>query len=74
MDVENVKAKTLPRGRAVEQAELGKLIAVCAADLSPTGRREAAMLAVLYGGGLLRAELCRLDMADLNAAGCTLKV
>ena len=74
MDVENVKAKTLPRGRAVEQEELRALFKVCGADLSPAGRRDAAMLAVLYGGGLRRAELCGLDLSDFDTESCTLAV
>ena len=74
VDVENVKAKTLPRGRAVEQDELRALFKVCAADPSPAGRRDAAMLAVLYGGGLRRAELCGLDLTDFDAESCTLAV
>ncbi|HEX4952664.1 MAG TPA: tyrosine-type recombinase/integrase [Thermoanaerobaculia bacterium] len=74
VDVQNVKAKTLPRGRAVEREDLRKLFGVCAADRSPAGRRDAAMLAVLYGGGLRRAELCGLDLADFDAASCTLTV
>jgi site-specific recombinase XerD len=74
VDVENVKAKTLPRGRAVAQEELRALFRVCAADPSPAGRRDAAMLAVLYGGGLRRAELCGLDLADFDAESCTLTV
>ena len=74
VDVQNVKAKALPRGRAVEQDELRALFQVCTADLSPAGRRDAAMLAVLYGGGLRRAELCGLDLADFDAESGTLAV
>jgi integrase len=32
------------------------------------------MLAILYGGGLRRAELCGLDLADFDAADCALTV
>ena len=74
VDVENVRATTLPSGRAVEKDELRALFAVCAEDDSPAGRRDAAMLAVLYGGGLRRGELCRLDLGDFDAKGCALTV
>jgi integrase len=74
VDVENVRASTLPSGRAVERDELRALFAVCAEDKSGAGRRDAAMLAVLYGGGLRRGELCRLDLADFDATGCALTV
>jgi site-specific recombinase XerD len=74
VDVENVRATTLPSGRSVEREELRALFAVCAADHSPAGQRDAAMLAVLYGGGLRRGELCRLDLADFDATGCALTV
>jgi integrase len=71
-DVANVRAKTLPSGRAVERDEVRALFAAC--DDSPAGRRDAAMLAILYGGGLRRAELCGLDLADFDAGGCVLTV
>jgi integrase len=66
VDIANVRAKTLPRGRSLEQEELRKLFAVCAEDPSPAGERDAALLAVLYGCGLRRAEACGLDVADYD--------
>jgi integrase len=71
-DVANVRAKTLPSGRAVERDEVRALFAAC--DDSPAGRRDAAVLAILYGGGLRRAELCGLDLADFDAAECLITV
>ena len=72
--VENVRAKVQPKGEAVGQEELAALFKVCAEDPSPAGRRDAAMFSVLYGGGLRRAELCGLDLADFDAADCSLTV
>ncbi len=71
-DVANVRARTLPSGRAVERDEVRALFAAC--DDSPAGRRDAAMLAILYGGGLRRAELCGLDVDDFDAGGCVITV
>jgi integrase len=72
--VENVRAKVQPKGEAVGQEELAALFKVCAEDPSPAGRRDAAMFAVLYGGGLRRAELCGLDLADFDPDDCSLTV
>ncbi|HSL83497.1 MAG TPA: tyrosine-type recombinase/integrase [Thermoanaerobaculia bacterium] len=72
--VENVRAKVQPKGKAVGQEELAALFQVCAEDESPAGRRDAAMFAVLYGGGLRRAELCGLDLTDFDDADCSLTV
>jgi integrase len=71
-DVANVRATTLPSGRAVERDEVRALFAAC--DDSPAGRRDAAMLAILYGGGLRRAELCGLDLDDFDAGECAITV
>ena len=73
-DVANVRAKTLPAGRGVEREEVAALLEACAADPSPAGRRDAALVAILYGAGLRRAELCGLDLADFDDAGCALTV
>jgi site-specific recombinase XerD len=72
--VENVRAKRQPKGKAVRPEELEALFRVCREDRSPTGRRDAAMFAVLYGGGLRRAELCGLDLTDFDSEDCSLLV
>ena len=63
VDLPGVRGGTLPRGRALTPGELRALFAACA-DGSPAGVRDAALLAVLYGGGLRRAEVVSLDMSD----------
>lgn len=74
IDLAPVRGERLPRGRALPAGELRALFAACAADPSPAGVRDAAMLAVLYGAGLRRSELVALDLADLDAAGGALTV
>ena len=73
-DVANVRAKTLPAGRGIERDEVAALLEVCAADPSPAGRRDAALLAILYSAGLRRAEVCGLDLADFDASDSALTV
>jgi site-specific recombinase XerC len=49
---------------ALPCSELGKLLEHCARDRSPRGRRDLALLAALYMGGLRRAELTNLQVSD----------
>jgi len=74
IDIDNLRASTLPRGRALEGEELSALFQNCAEDPSPAGRRDAAMLAVFYGAGLRRAEVAGLDLEDFNHDACSLRV
>ncbi len=64
--VPNVRASKLPAGRALEMPEIVKLFTACTSDASAKGARDAAMLTVLYGCGLRRGEVARLDVADVD--------
>ena len=74
VDLKPVRGSTLPKGRALAVGELGALFAVCAADPSPAGRRDAALLAVLYGAGLRRSEAAALQLADFEAITGALRI
>src|SRR5947207_1683406 len=67
-DLQAVRGSTLPRGRALTVGELRALFAAVAEDTRPATRaRDAALLAVLYGAGVRRAEAVALDVADYDA-------
>ncbi len=66
VDVRNVKGSTLPRGRALSTGEITALFHVCMEDETAAGPRDAAIMAVLYAGGLRRAEAIGLDLGDYN--------
>ena len=61
-DVANVKAERLPAGRHVDAGEVAALFRACGDE--PVGARDAAMLALLYGGGLRRSEAVALLLED----------
>ncbi|HDV8210915.1 TPA: tyrosine-type recombinase/integrase [Enterobacter hormaechei] len=63
--VRNLHGSRLPRGRALPAEEIRKLFAVCDADRSSLGPRDAAMLAVILGCGLRRSEAVGLDLRDV---------
>jgi site-specific recombinase XerD len=63
-DLDSVRGERLPRGRALGPGELAALMGACAADAGPAGARDAALLAVLYAGGLRRSEAVALNVED----------
>jgi site-specific recombinase XerD len=66
-DVPSVRGERLPKGRMLAQDELAKLFRVCAEDLGPMGRRDAALIAVLYATGLRLSEVTGLDLCDFDS-------
>src|SRR5215831_9019042 len=66
-DLPAVRGSTLPRGRALTAGELRAFFGAVAEDARPATRaRDAALLAVLYGAGVRRAEAVALDVADYD--------
>jgi integrase len=49
-------------------------LSACAKDKTPAGYRDAAVLAVMFGAGLRRAELAALDVDDLDLDAGTVTV
>lgn len=67
--VKNLKGNTLDAatGRMLTRAELAALFRACAEDMTIYGRRDAAIIALNYAaGGLRRAEVVGLDLADFE--------
>ena len=65
--IKTIRGKPAPAGRALEREELRALFASCAGGEAAASIdvRDAALLAVLYGAGLRRAEVVQLDVSDL---------
>jgi site-specific recombinase XerD len=63
--VEPVRGSRVMKGRALSKGELTALFEAC--DASTGGARNAALIGLLYGGGLRRAEVVALDLTDFDA-------
>jgi integrase len=66
VDLEGVRGSRLPAGRALDAGEIAALMTSCTQDDTAAGRRDAALFAVLYIGGLRRDEVANLDREDYN--------
>lgn len=60
--------------RALGLEEISSLFASCESERSLCALRDAALLALLYGGGLRREEACRLDVSAYNRRSHSLSV
>ncbi|MEQ9491958.1 MAG: site-specific integrase [Alphaproteobacteria bacterium] len=75
LDVPTIKGERKPRGRAVLADELRAVFEGCAVDDNrAAGARDAAILALLYGLGLRRAEITLLDLEDYDEAAPSIRV
>jgi len=72
--VKSVRGERLPAGRALSSGEATALLDVCANDCTPAGARDAAVVGLLYGAGLRRAEVVGLDLADFTPDNGELRV
>ncbi|HEV8713753.1 MAG TPA: tyrosine-type recombinase/integrase [Candidatus Binatia bacterium] len=73
-DVAPIKGQSAAAGRSLSLGELAGLFRAIASDPSPAGRRDAALLGVLYSGGLRRDEAAQLDLRDFDAKTGELRV
>ncbi len=65
VDLANLKTSGQLRGRALTKVEIQALMDSCT-DYQPLDVRDAAIIAILRGGGLRRAELVNLNLADYH--------
>jgi len=65
IDLPAVRGERLPRGRALSRGEFRALFESCRKG-SPGDTRDAALMGVLYGAGLRRAEVVALGISDYD--------
>ena len=63
-DLASVTGSTIPAGRELQPGEITALMAGCESDLTSAGARDAAIIALMYTGGLRRDEVVRLDLEN----------
>ena len=64
--VKDVKGERPERGRHIEQGELYALMQACTSDPSPTGTRDAALVALAWSTGLRRDEISQIQFSDIS--------
>lgn len=74
VELPSIKSSKKLRGRALSQQEITALMDVCTLDPTPQGTRDAALIAILRGAGLRRAEVVKLTLKDFNASTSAVEV
>lgn len=65
-DLAPVRGESANPRKSVDTGKIENLLAVTRNDQTPRGRRDLAILSVLYGAGLRRAELTHLDLLHVD--------
>ena len=73
-DVKGIHGSRLPRGRALSDREVSRLVEACLRDTSPAGARDLALVALLGSCGLRRSEAVSLDLSHFDEEAGTLRV
>ncbi|MEP6743423.1 MAG: tyrosine-type recombinase/integrase [bacterium] len=73
-DIASMRGHRLPSGRAHTPKEIAAVMDACGRDRSPTGARDAAIVAMLYNLGLRRAECAALDLDDYSPTNDTMRI
>jgi site-specific recombinase XerD len=61
-----VTGETLPAGRELLAEEIASLIQNCIEEGGPIGIRDAAIISILFGAGLRREEITKLNLDDYH--------
>lgn len=65
-DIKPPKGTVLPRGKNIKRNIIKEIMACCSADERPQGKRDAAIIAVLYGTGMRKSESVNILLANIN--------
>jgi site-specific recombinase XerD len=72
--VKPVSGSRLVKGKNIRRTLIRELMEVCAADPRPQGRRDAAIIAILYGSGMRKTESVNLDLGQVDFTERSLRV
>lgn len=73
-DLQPVRAHRLPAGQQIDTEALAGALHACDGDDSPSGARDAAVLAVLFSTGARRSEVAAMRLSDFDEAERSLRI
>jgi len=73
-DLPPIKISHTLKGRALTKHEISQLLCVCRNDPIDMGARDTALIAILRGAGLRRAEVVKLELKDFDPETGSLEI